>query len=139
MLKTDPKKFLSSSWYNDLTFYEKKNSTSQSLYGSAPLKVPLYFWASSLINVFKMTCLGLMIGTISGYRMTRTRRDYRTPRPFMTCGSGINLHYINLLLTSFLISCLGKPQKKILLLMAGPLRGGRRVKGWAIKEKITFF
>ena len=33
---------------------------------------------------------------------------------------------------------LGKPQKKVLLLMAGPLRGGE-VKGRAIKEKKTFF
>ena len=32
---------------------------------------------------------------------------------------------------------LGKPQKKVLLLIAGPLRGGRG-KGPAIKEKITF-
>ena len=32
---------------------------------------------------------------------------------------------------------LGKPQKKVLLLMAGPLRGGG--KGWAIIEKKTFF
>ena len=33
----------------------------------------------------------------------------------------------------------GKPQKKVLLLMARPLREGGGVKGWAIKEKITFF
>ena len=29
--------------------------------------------------------------------------------------------------------------KKIILLMAGPLKGGGVVKGRAIKEKITFF
>ena len=33
---------------------------------------------------------------------------------------------------------LGKPQKKVLLLIAGPLRGGG-VKGRVIKEKIAFF
>ena len=34
---------------------------------------------------------------------------------------------------------LGKPQKKVFLLMAGPLRGRGRVKGRTIKEKRTFF
>ena len=33
------------------------------------------------------------------------------------------------------VTDLGKPQKKVLLLMAGPLKGGWGV----IKEKITFF
>ena len=34
---------------------------------------------------------------------------------------------------------LGKPQKKIPPVMAGPLKRGGGVKGRAIKEKITFF
>ena len=33
----------------------------------------------------------------------------------------------------------GKPQKKVLFLVAGPLRGGGGLNGCATKEKITFF
>ena len=33
----------------------------------------------------------------------------------------------------------GKPQKKVIFLVAGPLRGGGRLNGCATKEKRTFF
>ena len=38
----------------------------------------------------------------------------------------------------FLSGALGKPQKKVHPLVAGPLRGGGGGKGRAIKEKRTF-
>ena len=51
----------------------------------------------------------------------------------------LNLDQIHICIPNKYTVILGKPQKKVILLMAGPLRGGGGCKGPAIKEKITFF